>query len=153
MTKKVYDMISSEIEEKVMAKSTDSHIKSVYKHRQENVKRLSLDLNKNTDKDILTHLEKVPSKLGYIKKLIRDDINGVTLPLGKVFQLIEFINDNTLNCYSYSERTLTLEMKDVNLELCVESDSITWESYIKDVIGLNVDITYGCENFATIEFK
>lgn len=36
--------------------------------------RISLKLNKGTDADILQQLEKVPSKQGYIKSLIRADI-------------------------------------------------------------------------------
>lgn len=36
--------------------------------------RISLKLNKGTDADILKRLDKVPSKQGYIKQLIRDDI-------------------------------------------------------------------------------
>ena len=36
--------------------------------------RISLKLNKGTDADILERLEQVPSKQGYIKRLIRADI-------------------------------------------------------------------------------
>ena len=38
------------------------------------VKRVTLDLNRNTDADILEKLEQVPSKQGYIKRCIREDI-------------------------------------------------------------------------------
>lgn len=38
------------------------------------VKRYCLALNRNTDKDIIAHLETVPSKQGYIKGLIRQDM-------------------------------------------------------------------------------
>jgi len=40
-----------------------------------NTTRIVMKLNHNTDKDVLTKLEKVPSKQGYIKKLIRKDIS------------------------------------------------------------------------------
>lgn len=36
--------------------------------------QISFKLNKTTDADILKRLEQVPSKLGYIKELIRKDI-------------------------------------------------------------------------------
>ena len=39
-----------------------------------NTQRVVMNLNKNTDRDILTRLEEVPSKQGYIKSLIRQDI-------------------------------------------------------------------------------
>ena len=35
---------------------------------------VSLKLNKGTDADVLRRLEEVPSKQGYIKDLIREDI-------------------------------------------------------------------------------
>jgi len=39
-----------------------------------NTTRVVMNLNHNTDKDVLTKLEEVPSKQGYIKSLIRKDI-------------------------------------------------------------------------------
>ena len=39
-----------------------------------NTQRVYLKLNKTSDADILEHLEKQPNKQGYIKALIRDDI-------------------------------------------------------------------------------
>lgn len=42
---------------------------------KQNTTRIILKLNNNTDKDILYKLANVPSKQGYIKKLIREDIN------------------------------------------------------------------------------
>ena len=40
-----------------------------------NTKQIRLKLNLTTDKDILEHLNKVGNKQGYIKELIRADIN------------------------------------------------------------------------------
>lgn len=40
----------------------------------ENAVRISLKLNRKTDADILARLEAMPSKQGYIKGLIRADI-------------------------------------------------------------------------------
>jgi len=39
-----------------------------------NTTRIGLKLNNNTDKDILEKLASVPSKQGYIRALIRQDI-------------------------------------------------------------------------------
>lgn len=36
--------------------------------------RISLKLNRRTDADVLQRLDEVPSKQGYIKELIREDI-------------------------------------------------------------------------------
>lgn len=40
--------------------------------------RYVLNLNKNTDPDILEHLEKLDNVQGYLKKLIRKDISLTT---------------------------------------------------------------------------
>ena len=40
----------------------------------ENTVQISIKLNKNTDADILERLDSVPNKQGYIKELIRSDI-------------------------------------------------------------------------------
>ena len=39
------------------------------------MKQFKIDLNKNTDADIIAKLESVPNKAGYVKQLIRADIN------------------------------------------------------------------------------
>lgn len=44
------------------------------KYDAKHVKGIYLKLNITTDKDILTHLNKVNNKQGYIKQLIRNDI-------------------------------------------------------------------------------
>jgi hypothetical protein len=44
------------------------------RYDQKNALRLSLKLNKGTDADVLQRLREVPSKQGYIKSLIRADI-------------------------------------------------------------------------------
>ena len=45
------------------------------KHDSKNTERIYLKLNKKTDADILAHLENLENKQGYIKQLIRNDIN------------------------------------------------------------------------------
>ena len=42
----------------------------------ENTTRVVMKLNHNTDADILAKLAEVPSKQGYIKNLIRADLNN-----------------------------------------------------------------------------
>ena len=48
------------------------------KYDKENTKGLYLKLNKNTDIDIIKHLSGQENKQGYIKLLIRNDINKAT---------------------------------------------------------------------------
>ena len=57
-----------------MPKTPDSNLKAITKFNKEKTVSVRLALNKNTDADIIAKLETVPSKMGYIKQLIRDDI-------------------------------------------------------------------------------
>ena len=47
---------------------------NLYKWRKENIKKIILDLNKTTDKDVLDHLDKQPNKKEYLIGLVRKDI-------------------------------------------------------------------------------
>jgi hypothetical protein len=49
---------------------------AVRKYDDAHTKKIMLKLNLETDKDILERLEAVGNKQGYIKELIRKDING-----------------------------------------------------------------------------
>lgn len=49
-------------------------MEGLYSWRRENIKRVVLDLNKATDKDILEWIEKKPNKRDYLISLIRKDI-------------------------------------------------------------------------------
>lgn len=42
------------------------------KYRKNNMIRVILDLNQNTDKDIIDLLDDLPNKSGFLKQLIRD---------------------------------------------------------------------------------
>lgn len=53
-----------------------SHIEAVKKHKKKAGKQYLLQLNKNTDVDIIRKMESVPNKTGYLKMLIRQDISG-----------------------------------------------------------------------------
>lgn len=48
--------------------------KYVYEYQRTKTRQVALQLNKVHDADILEHLEKQPNKQGYIKALIRADI-------------------------------------------------------------------------------
>lgn len=56
--------------------STKAQIKASNKYDKENTKSVLLKLNKKTDADIIEMLDAVPSKMGYIKNLIRQDIEA-----------------------------------------------------------------------------
>lgn len=55
--------------------ATDAQKKSVAKYDRAHTKGLYVKLNKETDRDIIDKLEGVNNKQGYVKQLIRDDIN------------------------------------------------------------------------------
>ena len=58
--------------EKKMA--SEAKLKANEKYLKANTKIVSLRLNYNTDKDIIKKLDEVDSKMGYIKELIRKDM-------------------------------------------------------------------------------
>lgn len=52
----------------------ESAIRAVNKFNKEKTKSVQIRLNMNTDADILAKLDSVESKMGYIKRLIREDM-------------------------------------------------------------------------------
>lgn len=62
-----------------MGKTTEAQKKAAQKYDAVNTKQLKFKLNLLTDGDILEKLDRVGNKQGYIKKLIRKDIeeNGM----------------------------------------------------------------------------
>ena len=56
-------------------KSSDARIRATAKYNKNHTKMIPIRLNYKTDKDILEKLATVDSVAGYIKKLIRADIN------------------------------------------------------------------------------
>lgn len=52
--------------------------KAVKKYDEANTVQVKMKLNLKTDADILAKLDSVPSKQGYIKHLIRSDIERTT---------------------------------------------------------------------------
>ena len=59
-----------------MRKSTEAQLKAAAKYDKANTKSVFLKLNIKTDADILEYLDTVGNKQGYIKELIRKDMNG-----------------------------------------------------------------------------
>lgn len=60
--------------------ATQAQIDASNKFNRENTLCVLLRLNFSTDRDVIQKLESVPSKMGYIKELIRKDMkeNGFT---------------------------------------------------------------------------
>lgn len=58
-------------------KTSEAQRRASEKYDAENTKQIMLKLNTKTDKDILERLESVGNKQGYIKRLIRKDMEAV----------------------------------------------------------------------------
>lgn len=54
--------------------TSKAKLKANEKYIKANTKTICVRLNYNTDKDIIQRLDEVQSKMGYIKELIRKDI-------------------------------------------------------------------------------
>lgn len=54
--------------------ATEAQIKAQVKYDAANTRQVHLKLNRRTDKDVLARLDEVKSKQGYIKRLIREDL-------------------------------------------------------------------------------
>lgn len=55
-------------------KNMGRDMENLYKWRRNNIKKISFELNKTNDKDVIDHLEKQPNKRDYLIGLIRKDI-------------------------------------------------------------------------------
>lgn len=53
---------------------TEAQKRAVLKYDAANTMQLHLKLNKKTDAEIIEHLKQQPNVQGYIKKLIREDM-------------------------------------------------------------------------------
>jgi hypothetical protein len=56
---------------------TEAQKRASAKYDKKNTKQMVLKLNLNTDADILAHLETRQNKQGYIKDLIRKDLESL----------------------------------------------------------------------------
>ncbi len=54
---------------------SEAQKRAALKYRATHTVKVTIELNKSTDADILEKLESVPNKAGYVKQLIRADIN------------------------------------------------------------------------------
>lgn len=54
--------------------ATEAQLKAGRKYDRANTRQVHLKLNRHTDEDVLKKLDSVPSKQGYIKGLIRADL-------------------------------------------------------------------------------
>ena len=63
------------IKENMTANQKQKHAAAVRKYDAANTKQIKLKLNKTTDADILKALEECDNVQGYIKSLIRKDVN------------------------------------------------------------------------------
>ena len=59
-----------------MPKSSASQVAASIRYNAKNTTRVAIALNNNTDHDIIEHLEAQPNKQGYIKNLIKKDMEG-----------------------------------------------------------------------------
>ena len=53
-----------------------AHSRATTKYNEKNVKQLKLNLNRKTDADIIDHLGTIGNVQGYIKELIRRDMDS-----------------------------------------------------------------------------
>jgi uncharacterized protein YpiB (UPF0302 family) len=58
-----------------MATTSDAQLRAVRKYNDANTVLVQIRLNHKNDADIIRQLEQVNSKAGYIKALIREDMN------------------------------------------------------------------------------
>ena len=57
-----------------MDMATEAQRKAQRRYDARNTRQVHIKLNLRTDKDVLEKLDEVPSKQGYIKRLIREDL-------------------------------------------------------------------------------
>ena len=53
---------------------TEAQRRAQRRYDEKNTRQVHIKLNLRTDKDVLARLDEVQSKQGYIKRLIRDDL-------------------------------------------------------------------------------
>lgn len=56
--------------------ATEARLKANARYAKTNMKQIKLTLNRNTDADILARLEACPNIAGYIKELVRADMEA-----------------------------------------------------------------------------
>lgn len=56
----------------------NKHSIATQKYNKTHVKQIKLNLNRNTDADIIKHLDAIDNTQGYIKGLIREDMKSTS---------------------------------------------------------------------------
>lgn len=54
----------------------DAQYRASQKYKNENIRRIVLSLNKRIDEDIINHLDHKDNIQGYLKEIIRKDMNN-----------------------------------------------------------------------------
>jgi trehalose/maltose hydrolase-like predicted phosphorylase len=55
--------------------ATEAQIRANMKYNEKNTTQIKFSFNNKTDADVIAKLRSVPNKQGYVKELIRRDIN------------------------------------------------------------------------------
>ena len=55
--------------------ATEAQIRANMKYNEKNTTQIKFSFNNKTDADVIAKLQSVPNKQGYVKELIRRDIN------------------------------------------------------------------------------
>ena len=67
-------MVLKEVNNTEEKRKTKTSPEAVKRYKEKNIRQVKMELNIKTDADILSKLDSVPNKTGYIKNLIREDI-------------------------------------------------------------------------------
>lgn len=62
--------------EELPESTKEARIRASMKYNAKMVKQIKFNLNRETDADIIAHLERCGNIQGYLKELIRRDMNG-----------------------------------------------------------------------------
>ena len=67
-------MVLKEVNNTEEKRKTKTSPEAVKRYKEKNIRQVKFEFNLKTDADILSKLDSVPNKTGYIKNLIREDI-------------------------------------------------------------------------------
>ena len=76
-----------------MAKTSKSQLKSIAKYDAANTRSFTIKMHNRYDADIIEKLSSVPNRQGYIKNLIRNDINPSSVPVPVSVSAMESIQE------------------------------------------------------------
>lgn len=64
-------------------KTSKAQIRASNKYNRDNTRAFCIRLNKNTDSEIITYLDQIENKTGYIKRLISEDMGYGSMKKGE----------------------------------------------------------------------